>query len=651
MAFNLNKYEYNCYHHNFEEAARQFIGFLRDLDGDLGKLTEKFTANVPVLALNDQLTEHFLSRIISATTYLFLHKNFTISDHGFSQMIYLQRWVEMMFAASPFRNADHIIQAFNQSEDANNPVIGGENLAKFAMFYLPDSNVPLNFEGLWQVNRHLTCQLCFALLSPRLLGTQAAHDKRELLLQWLPEKLYELDSLDSVPVSILHDVYMHCSYADTPKRHDIKKPLNRLMRLQLEKAGIGDVPNLPTEVKEGEKPVLLVLLEWFSGGHSIWRTHSRCIDEARKEFHVIGMGLENRVGKETHGVFDEYIPIKDNIPLFEQVKFVRDVAEQCGAHVFYMPSIGMFLNSIFMTCLRIAPVQMVALGHPATTNSPYIDYVVVEDIYVGEDTPKCFSEELMRLPKDIFYRPSMFAQDLDLNTKREFDPEVVNIVMAATIMKFNPKLLQTLKQILDKSKKKIHFHFLIGQAIGLTHMHIKNIIQQALGKDNVTVHEHKGYKEYMNIMSKCDMFLNPFPFGNTNGIVDTITAGLPGICKTGPEVFEHIDDGLFHYLGFPEWTVAKTTEEYVEAALRMIENPLERLNIAQQFSGKDKVEKFFQGDASCMGRMMRERLDKALAKNKPQVEEKAPAKATKAKATKAKTTKAKAEKTTKKSKK
>ncbi|RIY32898.1 hypothetical protein CKF54_03875 [Psittacicella hinzii] len=612
MAFNLNQYEYNCYHHKFEEAARQFIEFLRDLDSDLGKLTDKFTANVPTLALNDQLTEHFLSRIISATTYLFLHKDFTISNHGFGQMIYLQRWVEMLFAASPFRNADHIIQALNQSEDANNPVIAGENLAKFAMFYLPDSNIPLNFEALWQVNRHLTCQLCFALLSPRLMGTQASHDKRELLLQWLPGKLNELENLDSIPVSILHDVYMHSSYADTPNRHDIKKPLNKLMRNQLLKAGITDVPNLPKEVKEGEKPVMLVLLEWFSGGHSIWRTHSRCIDEARKEFHVIGMGLENRVGKETHVVFDEYIPIKDNIPLFEQVKFVRDIAEKRGVHLFYMPSIGMFLNSIFMTCLRIAPVQMVALGHPATTNSEFIDYVVVEDIYVGEDTPKCFSEELLRLPKDIFYRPSMFAQDLELTTKREFDPEVVNIVMAATIMKFNPTLLKTLKQIIDKSKKKVHFHFLIGQAIGLTHMHIKNIITQALGKNNVTVHEHKGYKEYMKIMSSCDMFLNPFPFGNTNGIVDTITAGLPGICKTGPEVFEHIDEGLFRYLGFPEWTITKTTDEYVEAALRMIENPLERLNIAQTYSGKDKVEKFFQGDASCMGRMMRERLDKAL---------------------------------------
>ncbi|MEZ2352797.1 hypothetical protein [Caballeronia sp. RCC_10] len=42
-----------------------------------------------------------------------------------------------------------------------------------------------------------------------------------------------------------------------------------------------------------------------------------------------------------------------------------------------------------------------------------------------------------------------------------------------------------------------------------------------------------------------DIFPNPFPFGNTNGIVDAFTAGLPGVCKTGREVFERIDGAMF----------------------------------------------------------------------------------------------------------
>ena len=53
------------------------------------------------------------------------------------------------------------------------------------------------------------------------------------------------------------------------------------------------------------------------------------------------------------------------------------------------------------------------------------------------------------------------------------------------------------------------------------------------------------------------MMVNPFPFGNTNGIIDMVTLGLVGICKTGAEVHEHIDEGLFKRLGLPEWLIVK----------------------------------------------------------------------------------------------
>jgi hypothetical protein len=70
------------------------------------------------------------------------------------------------------------------------------------------------------------------------------------------------------------------------------------------------------------------------------------------------------------------------------------------------------------------------------------------------------------------------------------------------------------------------------------------------------VYKHQNYSNYMKVIAGCDMFLNPFPFGNTNGIVDTVWAGLVGVCKTRREVHEHIDEGMFRRLGFPDWMVA-----------------------------------------------------------------------------------------------
>ena len=62
---------------------------------------------------------------------------------------------------------------------------------------------------------------------------------------------------------------------------------------------------------------------------------------------------------------------------------------------------------------------------------------------------------------------------------------------------------------------------------------------------NAIVHKSAPNAVYMANINDCDMFANPFPFGNTNGIVDTVYCGLPGVCLIGDEVHEHIDKGMF----------------------------------------------------------------------------------------------------------
>lgn len=95
------------------------------------------------------------------------------------------------------------------------------------------------------------------------------------------------------------------------------------------------------------------------------------------------------------------------------------------------------------------------------------------------------------------------------------------------------------------------------------------------------------------------------PFGNTNGIVDTVWTGIIGVCKTGREVHEHIDEGMFRRLGFPEWTIAKTKEAYIEAALRLIENHDERNALSDSLAGPQAIEKLiFKGRPEILGERM-----------------------------------------------
>jgi len=176
-----------------------------------------------------------------------------------------------------------------------------------------------------------------ALLSPRFLGSPQAHDKREVLLPWLTEKLPEIEGLEQLPFGIMHDVYMHCSYADQPEKHAIKGSINTLISRWLKSQGLEPLNTVVDFGVENKKPTMLVCMEWFNAGHSIYRTHSRTLEAAKELFHVVGMGLANATDVVGQAVFDEWIEIKP-ANLQDQIRQIRAVAHERQAQIFYMPS-------------------------------------------------------------------------------------------------------------------------------------------------------------------------------------------------------------------------------------------------------------------------------------------------------------------------
>lgn len=595
---------------NYELSCSELLQILRCLDSNFGNING-IEITFPAQIENSYLDEisYFCTRMASAITLLFSDRDFGVTKPGAINLLSMQRWISMIFASSPYINADHILQKYNTA--SNNEVFHIQTnlhaLCKFCVLYLPESNIDINLDTLWNMDRELCVALCFALQSPRFIGTASSFGKREAILRWLPEKLLAFDSLDNLPAEISHDVYMHCSYDIDPNKHLVKKSLNKVIRQHILNSGFQDREIQEIGYKNG-KPVMVVLLEHFHSSHSIYRTHSTSLISAREKFYIIGIG-NKAVDEAGQAVFDEFHLLAGNT-ILECLEQIKAICEQEKASVFYMPSIGMDLTTIFASNTRLAPIQAIALGHPATTHSDFIEYVIVEDDYVGKE--ECFSEQLLRLPKDALpYVPSALApKTVNYNLREK--PEIVHIGIASTTMKLNPYFLTALQAIRNRAKVKVHFHFALGQSNGITHPYVERFIKSYLGKD-ATAHLHAPYDEYLNILHHCDMMLNPFPFGNTNGIIDMVTLGLAGICKTGAEVHEHIDEGLFKRLGLPEWLITHSAEEYVAQAIRLAENHEERLAIRRDIIENNKLQTLFSGDPTPMGKTLFAKVEEWLS--------------------------------------
>ena len=593
---------------DLEEACQELLDILSQIDSNFGGIQNiecDFPKQLHNANLSNEQYSYFCTRMAVAITELFLEPKLSISMEGAKRFFVLQRWLALIFATSPYINADHILQSYNKDsqKSVDNMQLGSmDDVTKFWILYFPESNINLNLDKLWDISPSLCASLCFALQSPRFIGTENAFLKRGAILQWFPEKLAKLENLNSLPSNIAHDVYMHCSYDVDTNKHLVKKSLNQVIRRHLLQLGWQDRDVSKIGYKNG-KPVMVVLLEHFHSSHSIYRTHSTSMIAAREHFYLIGLGSDavDQAGKD---VFDEFHILKSENVIDKQDQ-LRKICEETQPAILYMPSIGMDLTPIFASNTRLAPIQAVALGHPATTHSDFIEYVIVEDDYVGSED--CFSETLLRLPKDALpYVPSALAPTHVEYRMRE-NPEVVHIGIASTTMKLNPYFLEVLKAIRDRAKVKVHFHFALGQSSGITHPYVERFIKSYLG-NSATVNPHTPYEQYMRILYQCDMMLNPFPFGNTNGIIDMVTLGLVGVCKTGPEVHEHIDEGLFNRLGLPEWLIANTVDEYVERAIRLAENHQERLELRRHIIENNGLQTLFSGDPTPMGKIFLEKL-------------------------------------------
>ena len=183
------------------------------------------------------------------------------------------------------------------------------------MLYSTESELELDFAALWAYDKTLAACLALVLLAPVFKGSPSAHLKREALLEWLPGKLRQIDDLDDLPTAVLHNAYMFCSYADTPRRHAIKQDINGLVRRKLDQLGLTDLPRRNRSRKSrrqrGKKPLMVVVLEWFSGAHSIYRTHSRTLEAAREHFEVVAFGFGYAIDDVGRAVFDRFIELKE----------------------------------------------------------------------------------------------------------------------------------------------------------------------------------------------------------------------------------------------------------------------------------------------------------------------------------------------------
>lgn len=440
----------------------------------------------------------------------------------------------------------------------------------------------------WSPENRMLCAVSW-LADPVVLNLAQAAGR-----DWLIEHADLLEA-DNFPLRFAARVaaaWMFCSYADHPRRHAVKQALNRTIVRWLETAGIHPDPAAarrhPRATGREARPLIFVVAERFRRNHAMFRCYAPSIAQLREKFRVVILGQTAQLDDGARELVDEVWAVEPG--LRELPGLVRRI-QAAAPDAMFFPSVGMSFWSIALANLRLAPLQFMSIGHPASSFSAQMDAIVLGADVLGD--PSCFSETVIvrDAPGNPIHPPLESWGAVPPPRER---PDVLEIAVPAMAAKLSPAFVDGCRRLAREAGRPVRFHFFPNRA-SLTTRHLEAVLRRELGDvSEVRVYPPAPYPRYMAWLARCDLALATFPFGNANSTVDCLLLGKPVVALEGDEPAARTDRRMLRLGGAPSWLLATTRDGYHEAALRLIRDDALRVGTARAILAADPPRALFE---------------------------------------------------------
>lgn len=421
-----------------------------------------------------------------------------------------------------------------------------------------------------------------ALMTSQLQGVyESDHDIDESRDRFI-EKLIELENfynqhpniqLDPMIVGMYFPFYL--AYCERDNRELLLRHgtlMTRIMEAWYEKQKFCK----PNPVSRDR--ICIGIISSHTHEHSVWQAITKGLisklDSAKFEIFLFGLATV----RDDETIFAETCAagfFQGNFSLRQWVEKIQYVSPD----ILVYPEIGMDRMTIRLACLKLAPTQIVAWGHPETTGIPAIDYYWSSEIFEPDIAERNYSEQLLTLPNlGCWYSPTNIP-DIGINLLNlGIDNEIPLLLCPSTPSKYTPQYDQILIEIAKKlgDCQFIFFYHSDYRLADLTKKlasRIETSFKNAQLKfeDFFVFIPWQTKPEFHSLMKNADVMLDTVGFSGFNTVIQAIECNLPVVTMDGKYMRGRLGSGILRRIGLTE-LIARNQEQFVNLAVKIAQD-------------------------------------------------------------------------------
>ena len=272
-------------------------------------------------------------------------------------------------------------------------------------------------------------------------------------------------------------------------------------------------------------------------------------------------------------------------------------------------------TTLRLASLRLAPVQCTTMGHPETSGLPTMDYYLSSELMEPADGDDHYTESLVRLPNVSFSYIPLEIQPAAV-TRETFGLRKDSILYLCShavfthLPQYDEIYVRIAQQVPDSQ-----FIFIEHYTKHVTDR-FRTRLSEAFGKLKVDADRHIVFlhevpqEEYLTINSLSHVFLDTPGWSGNNSAFEAIAYDLPVVTLPGSLMRQRHSYGVLKMMGMMD-TIVKTTDEYVELAVRLGKDSEFRRHISEKISAS---KHHLYRDRTCIT-ALEEFFEKVVRKN------------------------------------